>query len=256
MAKTNKIDSLISSLENHNTAIAKDIKLMTSEDVVKIKPLTIGQQKQIVKSIVQNVSPEISLDNTIYAILMENVIEGPPIYLLDMSYILLQLRHDMYGPDLVLFVEDEEYKINLNQHLNHVSNKISKIKDTKYTVQSDNIKINCEAPTLQIELDRSKQAEDYIKTEFETIGDATGDIYLIEVAKQIKSVEINDQLVDLSKATLQETIEVVNKIPYSLTKQISDKIKQQNQIDMSIRTNDDLPEGVQISVDSTLFTAE
>ncbi len=256
MAEKNKIDSLISSLEDHNTSIAEDIKLVTSEQTVKIKPLTIGQQKQIVKSIVQNVSPEIALENTIHTILLENVIDGPVIYLIDVSYVLLQLRHNMYGPDLTLFVEDDEHKINLSKQLEYINNKISTPQETKYTVQSDDIKINCELPTLQIEIDRSKQAAKYIEEKHESVAAATGDIYLIEVAKQIQSIEINEESVELSEATLEEMIEVVNKIPYSLTKQISENIQKQNQVDIDIRTNSDLPDGVQISVDSTLFTAE
>ena len=76
------------------------------------------------------------------------------------------------------------------------------------------------------------------------------------MAKQIQSIEINGESVELSEATLEEMIEVVNKIPYSLTKQISENIQKQNQVDIDIRTNSDLPDGVQISVDSTLFTAE
>ena len=74
--------------------------------------------------------------------------------------------------------------------------------------------------------------------------------------KQIKTICIDDNQIDLKELDLETSISLINNLPYSLTKQIVKKTEDYTNIIDTISTPAGLPEGIPMDIDGRLFTGE
>ena len=256
MADQPDISILLEGLKKHNESELENISLVSSKNSVKMLPLTIGQQKQLVSSVIAGETSELNIDTTLGEIILENITTKKDVFSIDTSFIVLQMRSNLMGGDITLTLNETDYEIDLNQHIKQINKQFSDGIATDYEISEGKIKLECQTPLLSRECEVNRAASEYIENKYNTTTEAVGEIYLIEIMKQIKTVCIEDNKIELKELDLETSLSLINNLPYTLTKQVVKKTEEYTNIIDTISTPAGLPEGVPMDIDGRLFTGE
>lgn len=256
MADQPDISLLLDGLKKHNESDLDEILLVSSRNTTKMLPMTIGQQKQLVSSLIARETSELNIDTTLGEIILENITTPQSVYSIDTPYIVLQMRANLMGGDITLTLNETDYEIDISKHIKKIYKQFNDSIDTTYDVSEGKVVIKCQTPLLSRECELNRAASKYIEEKYNTTTEAVGDIYLIEIMKQIKTICIDDNQINLEELDLETSLSLINNLPYSLTKQIVKKTEDYTNIIDTISTPPGLPEGVPMDIDGRLFTGE
>ena len=256
MAENPDISLLLEGLKEHNNKDLEKVALISSSEDVMLRPLTVGQQKKLVGTLISQSTSELTFDATLGEIILENNTTKQEIYSIDIPFVLLQLRVNLMGKSITLTLEDQEYDINIYKHIGKMKKTFATGVKTGYTLSEGDIHLQCSSPTLSRECKISREATEYVNSKHDSMIDAAGDVYLIEVLKQIVSVTVGDNKIDMNDLDIESAVSLVSNIPYSLTKKIITKTGEFSSIIDKISTPDGLPDGVPMDIDGRLFTGE
>ena len=73
MTEQPDISLLLDGLKKHNESDLDEILLVSSKNTIKMLPMTIGQQKQLVSSLIARETAELNIDTTLGEIILENI---------------------------------------------------------------------------------------------------------------------------------------------------------------------------------------
>ena len=257
---------LLSDLKKFNQEKNFDVYVPSIGKNVKFKPLTVKQQKELIKSgidqRVQNLSFVTLLNNIITDNLVDN---GATISTIDKSPIMIALRANSLPGELKLTVNDEDVLIDIHTHVKSFSKHKFPEKKKTFTVSKGPIEVDGSIPTID---------EDTVinKTFKKTFGGQKGDeqdivittigeIFVYELVKYISkirfAVEGQDQTeVDFKTLPPKQMVELFETLPMSISQLLINKVNEFKEFDSNFLTVMG-PEGeVTIPVDVTLFASE
>mgnify|MGYP006878244191 CR=1 FL=1 len=252
---------ILSSIDDLNRKNLVSVYIPTFNESVMFKPLTVKQQKMILSSGVDMEVENLSFNNTLNDIILENCLSGKDsIKTIDKPLIVLQLRQQTIGDKLVVEEDDKKYTIDLKDHIDTVKSTIPDEVEQKFSVNVGPVTITGEVPCLKADTKYNKQFTKSVKKNKTgqqlNLTDVVGDIFVHEMVKYVKQIKIHDQIVDLDESlSVLQTIEVFENLPMSITSTLADKIKELREIEQKSLSNDSLPEDVQIGIDAGLFTS-
>lgn len=228
---------------------------------ISFKPLNVKQQKSILMSGVDTEMENLSFSNTMNDIILENCLSSKKsLKIVDKALIMLQLRQKAVGDDLVLTQEDESYKLSISQHVEEIRSSVNGPCKTSFVLDTEGVRITGETPDLATDTHYNKQFTKRIKKSNKSklnLTDVIGDIYIHEMVKYVKSVEIGDLVLDIDDSiTVDQTIQVFESLPMKISNTLANHIKTLREVEIKSATNSTLPENVQISIDASLFTSE
>lgn len=232
------IDSFLKLVKSDQDLVSVWIPSKSAE--YKFKPITVSQQKLIIKDTLSGVNGQLLMQKTFNDIIEDNYFdeEDYAFTMLDRSAILSQLRSAYLGSGatdttgkVAILVDPREVKTSLHS--------------TTERITSNGITVTVEIPTL-------KRDSNFItlltssKT-FTNPGDLVNDLYITELAKFITRVEFNEVNFE---PTISETLRLVNELPTKLITQIMKFIKQVKDIDNQYLIS---ASGTQIQLNTQFF---
>ena len=123
-----------------------------------------------------------------------------------------------------------------------------KLKD-EALVKFDNLKLTLKVPTLREENSILTKCEQDISTEQDQLKDGVGKLYIYELLKYIQSVQVDDDILDLSDVKISERVKLVEKLPLSVYTKVSSFIEDINKYNSDLLTVDE----EEISIDVEFF---
>lgn len=255
-------DSFISKIKQISASNKISCLLRSSNTTANFLPLSIKQQKDIIKTAMDVITSPITFSNATTEIINSNLIDKSQISILDKPLILLLLRANSLGTDAFVTVGDERIKVNFAENLKF--NKPVDLTGFNRVVSLDKIEVTLKVPTIDEDYKANLECKKVLDTkkskEEERLKDLVGELYIYEVSKFIESVKItvDDKIeeVKFSSLSIQQSVNTLEALPMALTNKLVDSISKIREIEsepLKINVN-----GVDatITLDSAFFARD
>ena len=198
---------------NKLSELKKEFKvfLPSFKQEVTARQITLKQQKDIISTAVNGVLGALQFSKAVNELIIENV-DSDTLFTYDRVPALLALRVESLGDKIKL---DNGDIVSLKDSLERAKD-VPKFKFIK-KVKIGALKVELRIPSLQEEnviLKRCIQEIDNLKSE--DLSKAMGLIYIFELIKTIKSVEVEEEVVDFNELKVVDRVKIVEQLPLEL----------------------------------------
>jgi hypothetical protein len=237
--QTGSINDILKMMSRASESFAFEIFIPSLSRSVMFRQMTTGQQKRLLKAIIDNPAYQTEFIFAFKQIIAENCIETISVdnlTIYDKLIIAITLRSMSIGNDLELEFaipskkNEEVQKIVRKINLKDLVDKaLAEIKITPTTITDDMgiFEVFCDLPTIadeyRLEMEMRKNANVEIKNESE-LRDTVGEVFSSMLVKYIKEVKIKegDQLFtfDLKPLPFKDRLAIMSKLPTKVSNQI------------------------------------
>ena len=240
------INTFLAKIQTLNKANIITVNL-PSLSAVEFLPLSVKQQKDLIKSSLDGSLAGILINNTINDIINENNVNKVPLLVTDKLPIVVALRVQAFGPTY----HTAETVINLANILVKPLIFDTKLKTT--INYKDIFSIDLKVPTLDEDTVINNTLIQHYKNNSDIqISDVASDLYVAEITKFIHKITINSETIDFLAITDTEKRQIVEQLPVQLNKLVLDFISSFRTAETKYLTIGN----IEISIDTQFFTKE
>lgn len=239
------VTDLLGKLKQINNSNVVEVFVPSQNRIVKFKQLSVKQQKELIKTSLDGALAGVTLGNAFNNIVLENAVDCDDFNIFDRAPIILTLRQQSFGS---MYTEGD-----VVVDLTNITQKKHIIETPFASTMSfdDDITIDVEVPSLQCDTRiNDVVAAQLKKNQDANLGDAVGSLYLYEIVKFIKSVEVASDAVEFSNHTAADQLKVVESLPAKIITQVVDFIQQFRTLETNYLTIGDTV----VSLDARMFT--
>jgi len=211
---------------------------------LKFKPLSLGQQKNLIASLADGPTGAVRFTRLLNDIIVEN---GPEetFFVMDRIPIVIQLRINALGAEL----KQDDKVYNLKEIVEAIKVDVYSV-ETEPKFEEYGITINCSIPTLDTESKIISKCEDLVEQQKDNkLSDNVSAIYIHEIIKYIDSVEFDNEKLNFKDLNTPQKIKIIEKLPLSLNKQVINYIEKLREIELKYLT----VENDTIDIDPSFF---
>ena len=220
-----------------------EVFLPSKKKVVTVPPMNLKQQKDLISSVLDGVKGTLDFSRTLNSIILDNTgIDDLKIF--DKIPFAVSMRVEALGAKYVTSDSD----IDLQVVLDNIKKTKLQFKEEK-VIEYRNLKIKLAVPTLKDENILLKKGASDISVEDENYKEQISMLYLLEIVKFVKELEIDEVAVNMSDIKIPDRINLVEKLPLAVYTGISDYIETITSYNTSLLTVDD----DKVSIDSLFF---
>lgn len=246
------VSSILSKLNELNNLNLISIYVPSAKKEMQFKPLSVKQQKDLIKSGLDGALAGITLSNIIGQIILDNSIEKFDFLVTDKLPILLALRKQSFGNVFILKEGEEETQFNLNDilknNLNYTfDNQVEiKLANSNVIAHVDVIKIEDDIKINQYQLEKLKKNKD------DAISETVGSMFIYEIVKFVTKILIGVEELDLTTLPIKDRLIVIESVPVTLNNSILEYIQKFRKEEAEYITID----GKVLPIDARLFAKE
>lgn len=253
----NENESLfLTELNQINNEETFDLDLINGQ-IAKCKQLTTAQLKELIKTIVDSPLTQTRFISTVTEIISESV-KVPDNYILttiDKLLFLLELRIQSISSKMTLnnngslvAVDFQSIKQNLHQTIknNNVLFESKEISEGKFSVSFG-------VSTLLAETQLNEEIYKFViinADDEEEVSKILGEAFVNEIAKCVKTVKVNEKVMDLSTVNFSTRLKIIESLPAYLIQKVVEYIENYKRVIEECLT----VEGVLIHIDGSLFS--
>lgn len=267
---SNDFNSIISVLDAINKENTISVYVPSLKKDVNFKNITTGQQKLFLKSAIDNPVFQTRFILACHTLITENCLDKsvlPQLNVFDSAAILIQLRTKVYGNNFETNVNNEDFKVNLDD----IVQKYKTLEVPKpETLVDTPFSIDVGVPTLSDQFALEKQLREKTLTDDQAlntnINETLGEAFIGEVSKYIKEIKVTvngtEQTVNYSSLNFTKKHQVLEKLPSVVVKKVIAYIETITSLQKStltvpaVKVADGTVKEIEISLNSTLFAIE
>ena len=247
---SSNVSDILKQLETLNTTAGISVYIPSLKKAVRFKNLNLKQQKDLLKSSIDDTLTKLSFTTKFYNIIQENAIDILDInklYTFDRSAIALALRANG--------LNSTYNNINLNDVIAQTQTISIDTELLNSSINIQDLTINLEAPTLGVDRDINLTTAAKLKNVSDKdVKTLIGELFVHEIVKFIKSItfktESDEQTVIFSELKVDDKITITEQLPSTATGKILDYIKSYRAFESKFVTLND----TSIEVDSSFFS--
>lgn len=225
------ISNALKYLKELSLAASFKVLIPSLQKEATFKQLNTEQLKQLLETVTDSTPFSFAFNTVFLKVVKDNLIDTDidinNLNIYDIQYIALYTRLNGLSENYTAYFSNEEideynltdskYVVNLQRLLDtkNVNNILSE------EITESGVTVICQTPTVYDENEYLNYFNNTIKNsitkDFKKI---IGDIFIYEVVKSIKSVTINNEIIDFKSLSFDKKIEVVNQFPTTLTGKI------------------------------------
>ena len=242
------VNNFIDKLNKLKSEEIVSVKLPSSQKEIKLNPLSVKQQKNLLRLTMDGPAGVANTLKEINNIIFDNVIDKDvDISSIDKYAILLELRKKSLGSSIT--IDDKKYNLNDIAKPEKPSPGVFSA-----TVKYSNIEVKLELPDLSKENKfLSKVAHEIKKVKEDQGKETITTMYLYEVIKVIKTISFDGTEISFSELTNDECKQIVENFPVSLNQKILNYVKVTKDYENSIITFSD---GAVVPIHTLFLTGE
>jgi hypothetical protein len=264
------VRNILDAIDAANKQVGYDIWIPSLNKNIQFSGITTGQQKQMIRALVDNPIYRTNFIIAMYDIIKNNCIDKSvnvnDLFIDDKIAIALQLRNSSVGNIVKVQDGDVNYTVDLN-NIDYKS-KFTHSSDlfNQHEFKTDKFSVICQAPTILREVQLEKEVRiklDSSKMEtYEDVRNVLSDAYIGELAKHLSAVQVVDHGgINLTNVDFKTIYSVVEKLPTQLIKDVITYMEQIQQYVVSLTTikgkDDSGTEiDVEITIDAAFFTGK
>ena len=246
------ISSILSKLNELNNSNLVSIYIPSVKKEMQFKPLSVKQQKDLIKSGLDGYLSGITISNVIGEIILDNSIEKYDYLVTDKLPILLALRKQAFGNIFILKEDDLETKFDLDDIL---ENELSYSFDTQVEIKLANSEVIAHVDVVKIKDDikiNQFQLEKLRKNKEEIISETVGSMFIYEIVKFVTKIIIGKDELDLTSLPIKDRLTVIELVPVTLNNSILEYIEKFRKEELNYVTID----GKTLPIDARLFAKD
>jgi hypothetical protein len=251
---SSNVADILKQLDTLNQQSGVAVYIPSLKRTVKFKALNLRQQKNLLKSSVEETLTKLSFITNFYSIVQENILETLNIndlYIFDRIAIAIALRASSI--DSKYTIEDNVF--DLNDKLKEIPSIAIDIDAITAVVDVQNFTVALEVPRLGVDRDISAIVMNKIRSsQNDDIRTLIGELFVHEIIKFVKTVtfktETGDTVVEFANIKTEDRLAVIEKFPTLITNQILDFIKRYRELENKFTGLDDNA----IEIDGSFFT--
>jgi hypothetical protein len=247
------VSNILSKLKELNDANLVSVYVPSARKEMKFRPLSVKQQKDLIKSGLDGNLSGITLSNVINQIVLDNATEKHTYLVTDRFPVILSLRIQAFGSEFSITENEKKITFDLKDI---VSRKLSftfpekaslDLYKTDLSAEVDVIALETDIKVNEFQLDKLKKNK-----ESDNIGDTIGSLFIYEIVKFVTKIIIGKEEIDLASAPIKDRLSVIENIPATLNNKILDYIQKFRKEENEYITID----GNTLPVDARLFSKE
>jgi hypothetical protein len=251
---SSNVADILKQLDTLNQQSGVAVYIPSLKRTVRFKSLNLRQQKNLLKSSVEETLTKLSFITNFYSIIQENILETLNIndlYIFDRIAIAIALRASSL--DSKYTIEDSVF--DLNDRLKEIPSITIDTDTITSTVDVQNLTVALEVPRLGIDRDISATVMNKLRSsQSDDIRTLIGELFVHEIIKFVKAVtfktETGDTVVEFANIKTEDRLAIIEKFPTLLTNQILDFIKKYRELENKFTGLDDNA----IEIDGSFFT--
>jgi hypothetical protein len=251
---SSNVADILKQLDTLNQQSGVAVYVPSLKRTVKFKALNLRQQKNLLKSSVEETLTKLSFITNFYSIIQENILETLNIndlYIFDRIAIAIALRATSI--DSKYTIEDSVF--DLNDKLKEIPSVVIDTDTISTIVDIQNFTVALEVPRLGIDRDISATVMNKIRSsQSDDIRTLIGELFIHEIIKFVKTVtfktEAGDTVVEFANIKTEDKLAIIEKFPTLITNQILDFIKKYRELENKFTGLDDNA----IEIDGSFFT--
>lgn len=245
------ISSILSKLNDLNNSNLISVYVPSAKKEMQFKPLSVKQQKDLIKSGLDGALAGITISNIIGQIILDNSVDTYDYLVTDKLPILLALRNQSFGNTFIL-KESEETEFDLD---NILKNELNYSFDTQVEIKLANSEVVAHVDVIKIQDDikiNQYQLEKLRKNKDEVISETVGSMFIYEIIKFVTKILIGTDTLDLTTLPIKDRLTVIESVPVTLNNSILEYIQQFRKEEAEYVTID----GKVLPIDARLFAKE
>ena len=226
---TNSVPDILKQLDDLNKQSGIDVFIPSLQRTVKFKALTLLQQKELLKSSIEETLTKLTFIVSFYNIIRDNILDTIDInklYVFDRTAIALALR-----------TASLDNKYSIDDNIIDLTNVVANIQTINVlptvlnsTINYQNLSIDLEVPHLDVDKDISNTILTKIKTvKPDDIKTVVSELFIHEILKYIKNVtfksDTGDSTINFNSLNVENKLAIAGKFPTTVTTQILEFIK-------------------------------
>ena len=238
--------TLVNKLKEINSNNLVDVFVPSLNKKVKFTPLSVKQQKDIIKTGLEGTTAVIMLNNIFNDIMVKNSTEKKTLNIIDRSAVILALRVDAFGSKYTSDGNTYDLGKILKKQL-----EIPAETKIKYTYK-DIINITLDIPTIDQDTSINTYLLDMFKKNEDTpISDAIGSIYIYEILKYFSEITVDDTEINFSTLnSISTKISVLENLPAGILTDLIKFVQSYRDIETNYLTLDEFT----LPLDARIFT--
>jgi len=258
MAK-NSYKNLLANISQLNAGDAVTVYVPSIQNNLQFSPLTVKQQKQLLASSVDTEFENLSFMNTLSEIIISNCKSNSTLLLVDKPLIALQLRAHALGNVLTVDGDNQDkHAVDLEAHIKNVISSLTPIAEEPPTMTHGPVTITCRIPDLKKDIQYNKQFTKKVKKPGGAklkMTDVIGDVYVSELVKFIHTVTVGEDMIDVDEGVSPaQVVDIFENLPMQVSSKLAEAVKTCRTIEEESITCAELPDGITIPIDASLFT--
>ena len=245
------ISSILSKLNDLNNSNLISVYVPSAKKEMQFKPLSVKQQKDLIKSGLDGALAGITISNIIGQIILDNSVDTYDYLVTDKLPVLLALRKQSFGNTFIL-KESEETEFDLD---NILKNELNYSFDTQVEIKLANSEVVAHVDVIKIQDDikiNQYQLEKLRKNKDEAISETVGSMFIYEIIKFVTKILIGTDTLDLTTLPIKDRLTVIESVPVTLNNSILEYIQQFRKEEAEYVTID----GKVLPIDARLFAKE
>jgi len=247
------VGNILSKLNEINNANLVSVYVPSAAKEVSFKPISVKQQRDLIKSGLDGTLSGITISNIINQIILDNSVEDLEFLVTDKYPIILALRRQSFGSVVNLKQEDKEQIFDLDVIL---SDKLIYDYPTEVQIPLGGTSLKAYLKIVSLANDikiNNIQLEKTRKNKNEEISDTVGSLFVYEIVKFVSKIEIEeDNIVDMSNIPIKDRLTIIENLPATLNNEILNYIQKFRKHESEYITIN----GEVLSIDARLFSKE
>jgi hypothetical protein len=247
---SSNVSDILKQLEALSTTAGISVYIPSLKKAVRFKNINLKQQKDLLKSTIDDTLTKLSFTTKFYSIIQENatdVLDVNKLYTFDRSAIALALRANGLSATF--------NNINLNDIIAQTQTINVDLETLKASIGIQDLTIELEAPTLGVDRDINLTTTARLKNVSDKdVKTLIGELFVHEIVKFIKLItfktESGEQSVNFSELKVDDKISVTEQLPSTATNKILDFIRTYRAFENKFTSLNN----VSIDVDSSFFS--
>ena len=208
------IDSVILQLNNISDSLAVDSPIVSTKSTVKFKPLSVTQQKQLIKNATGLALDTIKISNIINKIIIDNAENSTQFNVIDKEGILLSMK--------VQSVQSGDEQQNMNKVLQQLQTLDVEASLNK-TIEQHGIELQLLSPSLQRDSAINSEFIEQFKDKQLTNTDIISQYYVYDIIKYIYQFKLGKETVSFAETSnAKDYAAIVHHLPASLVGLVAD----------------------------------
>jgi hypothetical protein len=247
------VSNILSKLKEINDSNLVSVYVPSAKKQLSFKPLSVKQQKDLIKSGLDGSLSGITISNIINQIILDNSVEKHNFLVTDKYPIIISLRRQSFGNVVTLNQDNTEIQYNLDTILSEKlifsqeNSTIIELSNTNLKIQLNLVSMEEDTKFNNIQLEKTRKNKD------EEISDTVGSLFIYEIVKFITEIEIGEEtVIDMSKLPIKDRLTIVENLPATINNYILDYIHTFRKEESEYITVD----GNILPIDARLFSKE